>query len=210
MRLAHTRDGFALLVALWVIVTLGMIAAVMSLSSRGLTSRIQRERDRIAGRWVAEGCLNDVRSALDAALDGPEDQAMMMWRGADSIASMGARSECDIRMITDGRIVLDRADENSLGSLPGMSPEAIAVIMQMQRMHVHIGDLREVEAQLSGPARKIMDSRFAELSRLTTGTPDLWKVLSRSHLGAPPEPTLLEVTLVRATGRAVPFRWVER
>ena len=209
MRTWHRRDGFALLIALWVIVTLGTVVLMMNLSVCALAERVQRRHDQTVGRWAAAGCTADLREVIDDSLAQSEDRAIVSWTAADSLYPR-ARSECDVSMRPDGRVVLDRADERTLDSLPGMSLEAVLVIREMQRMRIHISGVRQVEGQLSPPARLLMDLKFAELERRTTGVPDRWVIMSRSHIGTPPEPTLLEATISRTAGHASLVRLVRR
>jgi hypothetical protein len=206
------RRGFALFAVLWIIIALGVLAITVSRTTYRALAGAQGEKDRVIGRWTAEGCIARLRAVSDAVLAEDPNRARDRWQTLDSTVeadSASALTGCDITIRVDGRPVLARATVADLNSLPGMTPEAVAKIRQMQSMGAPLTDLVPVAATLSPGARAVFDASFAELSRRIAIEPDAWVVRSRAHLGVPPTPVNVEVRLVRAGTRAALVRWIE-
>jgi hypothetical protein len=206
------RRGFALLAVLWIIIALGVLAITVSRTTYRAMAGAQGEKDRVVGRWIAEGCIARVRAVSDAALAEDPFRASARWQKLDSIVAVDGASTltgCDIAIRLDGRPVLARATVADLDSLPGMTPEAVAKIRQLQSMGAPLTDLVPVAAMLSSGARAVFDASYADLSRRIAIEPDAWVVRSQAHLGVPPTPVNVEVRLVRAGTRAAPVRWIE-
>jgi hypothetical protein len=197
---------------LWIIIALGVLALTVSRTTYRALAGAQGEKDRVIGRWSAEGCIARVRAVSDAVLSADPFRAGEKWQKLDAIVagdSASTLTDCDITIRMDGRPVLARATAAELDSLPGMTPEAVANILQLQSMRAPLTDLVPVAATLSPAARAVFDASYAELSRRVAVEPDAWVVRSRSHLGVPPTPVNVEVRLVRAGTRAALVRWIE-
>jgi hypothetical protein len=206
------RRGFALLVVLWIIIALGVLAiTIASVTYRSIAAD-QGEQGHVIGRWSAEGCIARVRAVTDGVLGEDPSRASDRWRMLDSIVGVDSASAlrgCDLTLLTDGRPVLTRAAPAELDSLPGITPEAVAKILQFRAAHAPLTDLIPIAASLSPAARAVFDASYAELSRRLTTEPDAWVVRSRAHFGIPPTPVNVEARFVRAGTRAALVRWVE-
>jgi type II secretory pathway component PulK len=111
--------------------------------------------------------------------------------------------------VEPGRIVWDRASPAVLASLPGMTPEAVALIAGWRVRGLPVGDAAALGAALSPFAAQTLLARSGDLERLTTTEPDAWVVTTRGHDGAAPRLTAaVTVRLERAGSRAaVVRRW---
>jgi general secretion pathway protein K len=111
--------------------------------------------------------------------------------------------------VEPGRIVWDRAPPAVLASLPGMTPEAVARVMELRVRGLPVGDATTLSATLSPVAAKMLTARYGDLQRSTAAEPDAWLVTARGHDGVAPTLTAtIEVRLVRAGARAaVVRRW---
>ena len=208
----NSRRGFALLGVLWIVVGLSVIALAMARVSWHAVRYAEIEHDQVVGRWLAEGCIARLRSVTNSALSADPVHAAVVWRVLDrvlAVDSAAALGGCDLTLRTAGRVVLDRATAADLDTLPGMTMEAIARILQMQQEGEAITDLLLVEAALTPTARALLDAHYPELLRETTTEPDAWVVRARTHIGTPPTPVNLEVRFVRGGSRAAIMRWVE-
>jgi hypothetical protein len=204
--------GFALLGVLWIIIGLSVMALAMARVSWHAVTVAEIEHDQITGRWLAEGCLARLRSVTNSVLANDPPHAPVVWRALDTVLltdSAAALTGCDLTVRTDGRIVLDRALPPELDTLPGMTPEAIARVLQRQETHTPMTDLVVIESALSPAAKALFDAHYAELLRMVTVEPDAWVVRARVDIGAPPTPVNVEARLVRAGSRAAVMRWVE-
>jgi type II secretory pathway pseudopilin PulG len=203
--------GFALLAVLWIIIVLGVLAIMVSrVTYRALTGA-REERDRVVGRWNAEGCIARLRAVSDAVLREDPYRARDRWQQLDSIVgidSVAAFTGCDLTVRTTGRPVLTRASASELDSLPGMTPEAVAKLLQLRATRP-LTDLLPLAASLSPGARALFDASYADLSRRLVTEPDAWVVRSQAHLGVPPTPVNIEARFVRAGTRAALVGWKE-
>jgi hypothetical protein len=200
-----------MLAVLWIIVALSVLAMATGNVARRIVAAAQREHDRTVGRWMAEGCISRFRAVLDDSL-ADEKRSAAVWLSVDTlILGNGAAwtAGCDLSARTAGRIVLDRAGEQVLDSLPGMSLEATAHVLAMRDAGTPIDGVLAIETGLSPAARALLDSHNTELNRLLTVQPDAWIVRSQTHLGDPPTPFSIEARFVRAGKRAAVVRWVE-
>jgi hypothetical protein len=206
-----TRRGFALLAVLWIIIALGVLAITVSRVTYRAMAGAQGEHDRVIGRWNAEGCISRFRSVSDAVLAEDPYRSSDRWRWLDSIVQIDSAPTlkgCDVTIRMEGRPVLGRASAAELDSLPGMTPEAVAKILQLRAIRP-LTDLLPIVAALSPGARKVFDASYVELSRSLAIEPDAWVVRSQAHLGAPPTPVNIEARFVRAGTRAALIRWQE-
>jgi hypothetical protein len=210
--LRFKRQGFALLAVLWIIVALGVLGITASRAVHRAVASAEGERDRVAGRWVAEGCIARLRAASDAVLSEDPYSAAARWSKLDSVVgvdSVHSLPKCDLSLRVAGRPVLGRASAAELGSLPGMTNEAVAIILRMRGDKNADADLALLAAQLSRDGRAIFDEHYAELTRRLAIEPDAWVVRSRAHLGVPPTPVNIEAWFIRGGTRAALVRWVE-
>lgn len=211
-----SRNGFALLGVLWIITGLGVVALAMGRISRRAVAQSEIEYDRIVGRWLAEGCLARLRSVTNGMLEGDPLHAPVVWQTLDRVLadSSAALTGCDLSLRPDGRIVLDRASAPDLDTLPGMTLEAIAHVLGMQRAGTPITNLLLIEGALTPAAKAAFDANYVALLQRITVEPDAWLVRARARVDAPateipPTPVNIEVRLVRAGSRAAVMRWVE-
>ena len=209
--LLSARRGFALLAVLWIIVALGVLSITFARITYRALAGARQERDRITGRWNAEGCIARLRAVGDAVLGEDPYRASDRWRNLDSIAGVDSTSAlvgCDLTVRIAGRPVLTRASAAELDSLPGMTPEAVAKLLQLRAIRP-LNDLLPLAASLSPDARAVFDASYAELSHRLAIEPDAWVVRSQAHLGAPPTPVNIEARFVRAGTRAALVGWQE-
>lgn len=207
-----TLPGFALLGVLWIIVGLSVVALAMSRASWHAITMAQTEHDRIIGRWWADGCLARFRAVTNGVLHADPTRATSVWRTLDHTLltdSAAVLTGCDLDMQTAGRIVLDRATASELDTLPGMTLEATACILQYQQARIPITDLVLIESELTPAAKVLFDTHYRELLAKTTIEPDIWVVRARAHAGTTRTPVNIEVRLVRAGDRAAVVRWIE-
>lgn len=212
MILRLRRQGFALLAVLWIIVALGVLAITVSRAVHRAIVSAEGERDRVAGRWVAEGCIARLRAASDAALGDDPYSAAARWSKLDSVVgvdSVHSLPKCDLSLRVAGRPVLGRASASELDSLPGMTNEAVATILRMRAEGKSTANLALLAAQLSRDGRASFEAHFADLSRQLVIEPDAWVVRSRAHFGVPPTPVNIEARFIRGGTRAALVRWVE-
>jgi hypothetical protein len=206
------RRGFALLGVLWIIITLGVLAITFARLTYRAIAAAQGEQDRVTGRWSAEGCIARVRAVSDAVLSENPYRARDRWITLDSIVEVDSAPTllgCDVSLRTDGRPVVARASAAELDSLPGMTPESVAKIIQLRVTSPPLTDLIRVANALSPDARLAFDASYQQLSRRLAAEPDAWVVRSRAHFGVPPTPVNIEARFVRAGTRAALVRWVE-
>jgi hypothetical protein len=207
----RTHRGFALLAVLWIIIALGVLAIMVSRVTYRALAGAREERDRVAGRWNAEGCIARFRAVSDAVLREDPYRARDRWQQLDSIVGMDSvavLSGCDITIRTAGRPALTRASASELDSLPGMTPEAVAKFLQLRATRP-LTDLLPVAASLSPGARAVFDASYRELLRRLATEPDAWVVRSQAHLGVPPTPVNIEARFVRAGTRVAVVGWQE-
>lgn len=206
------RQGFALLAVLWIIVALGVLAITASRVTHRAIASAEGERDRVTGRWIAEGCIARLRSLMDAALAADPDSAAAKWGALDSVVgvdSIRTLSKCDVSLRVAGWSVLGRTSAAELDSLPGMTGEAVATILRLRTERKSNATLALLAPQLSRDGRAIFEAHYAELSRRLVVEPDVWVVRSRAHLGVPATPVNIEAQFIRGGNRAAPVRWIE-
>lgn len=114
--------------------------------------------------------------------------------------------------VEPGRVPLAQAPAAVLASLPGMTPEAVARLLEMRARGEAVTDLAAFPAALSPGARDALLRRFSEFVGMAATEPDAWIVRSRMGVGTPPAVRVVEVRLVRAAQRAAIVRrrtWTE-
>jgi hypothetical protein len=106
-----------------------------------------------------------------------------------------------------GRLALNAAPIVVLATLPGFTPELLARIALERQSGRPIVDLLALAASVSPRAADSVLAHYAELTRLTTPTPDAWILTASGQSGAPPLIATIEGRLVLAGDRAAVVRW---
>jgi type II secretory pathway component PulK len=110
----------------------------------------------------------------------------------------------DSIMTTDpGRVSLATAPVAVLMSVPGMTQEAAAAIVDKQLAGTPVPDLLSIVGLLSDAASSALSSRFADAVRATTPDPDAWFVRVFVTRGTPPATVELEWRVIRTGKRCV-------
>lgn len=205
------RRGFTLLAVLWIIIGLGVLAGALAQRAQHAFAVTRGTHDRIVGRWLAEGCLARWQALVNEVMQADPTHAGAAWRDLERTMqdSVGMLDGCDLVVHVDGRLMLTRATDAQLAALPGMTPEAIARIIEFRVRGMPITDLLQIEGLLSPVSKLIFDAHYAELTRVTTAEPDVWVVRARAHVGEPSTPMNVEARFVRGGTRAAVVRWVE-
>lgn len=110
--------------------------------------------------------------------------------------------------VEPGRIILERAPAAVLASLPGITEETIARLMERRlRGAPPLSEVLALGGELSATSRDSLHRHYAELVQLITLEPDAWLLTTRSPRadGTGPGATI-EVRLVRAGTRAAVVR----
>jgi type II secretory pathway component PulK len=102
----RTRKGFVLLAVLWMLTGAAILGALIVLSSRDAFGTAANRANLTRARWIAEGCLDRARAAVDEALgdDGITDTT---WNALDrAIARAPLTQGCTLRVSPAG-VTLD-------------------------------------------------------------------------------------------------------
>jgi general secretion pathway protein K len=105
-----------------------------------------------------------------------------------------------------GRVPLNRAPRAVLAALPGMTPEAADLVVELRARGEPLGDPAALEPLLTEGARWTLLRGYAELAPQLSPAPEAWVVTARGRVGTPPVTAVLEVRLARAGGRAAVVR----
>jgi hypothetical protein len=111
-----------------------------------------------------------------------------------------------------GRIPLSRAPAAVLAALPGMTPEAAALVVEMRSRGERVVDASQLAPRLSAGAQQVLMEGYAELAPRVSADPELWTVTARGREGTPPVTAVLETRLARAGRRPAVVRrrtWIE-
>jgi general secretion pathway protein K len=137
-------------------------------------------------------------SPRNAAFAAPEEVALV--RGAELLSGI------DTLLAVDGDpIVLSRAPAAVISSLPGVSPEALAIILAA-RAESPFPELAMIGERLVEPARSEFMTVLPELLRLTTPYPSIW-ILTVSARSPPANvAAFLELRLARDNMRVAVVR----
>jgi type II secretory pathway pseudopilin PulG len=80
------RQGFALMVVLWVMVGIGILALAVALAGRNALATASNRTALTSARWRAEGCAERVRAASNAALtEVHPDAVIAVWDSLDRV-----------------------------------------------------------------------------------------------------------------------------
>ncbi|HYW08758.1 MAG TPA: hypothetical protein VE913_17485 [Longimicrobium sp.] len=114
----RSRDGFALLAVLWVLVGVSALALVAQLAARESVAASRNRSDLGVAAWRAEGCAERARAAISAALqaaraEGPGGGA---WNGiARVVADSPLTAGCELSVRAVGATLdVNSADAESL------------------------------------------------------------------------------------------------
>jgi len=104
------------------------------------------------------------------------------------------------------RIALSRAPERVLALLPGMTPEAVAVISERRKSGGLGEDLLVLGGELSRAARDSIAAHYSELSAMVTTEPDGWLLEARASDEGSPVRVGIELKIVRSGNRPAVVR----
>jgi type II secretory pathway component PulK len=202
--------GFALLAVLWVIVALTALTGAGVLGAR-IAGAVTTNRIALArARWAAEGCVAVALARLDSItraaepLDPAPGDTLHFASGArcwTAALDPGARPDND----TD-RVNLNAAPAEVLARLPGFTDDAVRAVMERRAWSERLGDLFQVMARLSPPARAAMMDRYGELLRRVTFAPTRIIVTATGRATGSPAAATIEVVVVPAGPRAAVVR----
>jgi Type II secretion system (T2SS), protein K len=142
-----------------------------------------------------------------AGLRPPRDGALADARELARVRGFGRFAGLDTLVALEGgRVPLSRAPAAVLAALPGMTPEAAALVVALRARGEPVAEPAALEPHLSQGARRTLLQGYAELAPLVSAAPELWTVTARGLVGAPPVTAVLEVRLARAGSRAAVVR----
>jgi len=104
------------------------------------------------------------------------------------------------------RIYLDRAPGPVIAALPGMSAEAVNLILDLRARGLRVPELLEFSSRLSTVSRDQLLAHYQELLQMTTTEPEAWVVASRARSGDPAVRATVEEYLVRTGNRVITLR----
>jgi type II secretory pathway component PulK len=107
--------------------------------------------------------------------------------------------------VDSARVPLDHAPVAVLASLPGMGVEAVATLQELRAKGVGV-DLADLGPRLSPGARQSFEASFLTLAARVATEPDAWIVSAHAREGNPALVAVVELTLVRASGRVAVVR----
>jgi general secretion pathway protein K len=191
------------------------------------------DRSTLLRLFRAAGCMEAQADSLaDALLDWRDDDDRPRQFGSEGpdsddrgprngpfaaaaeilqVRGMTALSGIDTLLdVEPGRVSLNHAPRAVLASLPGMSEEAAARILESRAGGEWVADPAALEARLSTDARQELQRGFTALSVAAAVEPDAWLLFGRAETGG--RVAVVELRLVRAGGRASVARrrsWVQ-
>jgi type II secretory pathway component PulK len=137
---ARRRDGFALLAVLWVVVALGALALVARLAAHEMVAVAGNRLELARAGWVAEGCAERARAAIDRALRAAADEGPhgTTWPNLDRrVAASRLVGGCAVQLSAVGsRLDVNHAAAGILrevflhaGARPTAADSAIAAVL---------------------------------------------------------------------------------
>lgn len=97
-------------------------------------------------------------------------------RGVEGAADLPGEATAQLTVLGDGRVNLNTAAPPVLGALPGMTAEAVRVVVARRERGAPWRNLFELEAELSAPARAELQRGFAALARRAAFEPALVEI----------------------------------
>lgn len=142
-----------------------------------------------------------------AGLRPPRDGPLADPRELERVRGFGRFGGLDTLVALEGgRVPLNRAPAAVLAALPGMTPEAAALVVELRARGEPVGDPAALEPRLSEGARRALLRGYAALAPAVSPGPEAWVVTARGRVGSPPVTAVLEVRLARAGTRAAVVR----
>lgn len=130
--------------------------------------------------------------------NGPFTSSEELHRVRGYVACLGLDS---LLGVEPGHILIDRAPLPILAALPGISPEAVALLENSRQTGTPIRNLADLAKRLDQTARDSLLEHYGELVRLTASIPDAWVLRSRAVSGTPGIEAFVEVRMVQAGSR---------
>jgi general secretion pathway protein K len=141
------------------------------------------------------------------AVPAPRDGALADSRELRRVRGWGRFGGLDTLVAVEGgRVPLNRAPFAVLAALPGMTPEAARVVLELRARGEPVGDPVALEPRLGSAARRELMYGYAELAPRVSPAPEVWTVTARGRVGTPPITSVVEVRLARAGSRAAVVR----
>jgi hypothetical protein len=128
-------------------------------------------------------------------------------RGMDRIPGVDT-----LFQVEAGRISLNDAPGRVLAALPGMSPEAVARLLELRRRGERIRELAALPPLLTSAGGAHMLAQYDALNSAVTLQPEAWVLVARADEGRPPLTSVVELKVVRGATRGIVVRrrtWVE-
>lgn len=111
LRRRRSRRGFALTIALWLIVMLGTVTAGSVVVARDAVRTAENRVGLARARWIANGCANEAIARLDARLTTPD-----AWERLDDDA-IAVSPVCDVSLRPAGMTLnVNQVDDAHLGA----------------------------------------------------------------------------------------------
>lgn len=100
-------------------------------------------------------------------------------RGLESLYRAAAEH---LSIIGDSRVNLNTAPEPVLRALPGLSDEAVAWLLERQRLEEPVLSVMEMATNLTEPGRALLQREMSRLLLRTTFEPQLLEITSTGHM----------------------------
>lgn len=97
-------------------------------------------------------------------------------RALEAASGLPGEAVAHLTVLGDGRVNLNTASAPVLGALPGMSDEAVHVVLARRSAGRTWRNLFELESGLTPPAREALQSHFAALARRASFEPALVEI----------------------------------
>jgi hypothetical protein len=125
LALSHSRNGFALISVLWVLVGVAALALAANLAAREAVASARNRADLGAAAWRAEACLERARAAITDSLVAAADEppGRTVWGRMDAVVAASptlAGMDCTVEMRPAGAALdVNGADDGTLRRLFG-------------------------------------------------------------------------------------------
>jgi len=119
--LGSRHSGFALLAVLWMLTGAAALSVILSIAGREAIAGARNRMDLGRAAWLAEGCLEQTRAAIDVALHDPtSSRGPSPWLRLDTLGSGYADDGklCEITLVPAGAALnVNSATSEQLNSL---------------------------------------------------------------------------------------------